>query len=138
MTITSPERAAQQYLAQQVASASPERLLVMLYDRLLVDIDRAAAAQEAADWGGAGTHLTHAQRIVAELSATLADDVWDGAADLRGIYTYLQGRLITANIAKDAAVTAECRRLVAPLRDAWRSAAAETSQLRAPQLSGTA
>lgn len=138
MTFTSPERAAQQYLAQQVASASPERLLVMLYDRLLVDIDRAAAAQEAGDWPGAGTHLTHAQRIVEELSATLSDGVWDGAADLRGVYGYLHGRLISANVARDAAATAECRELVAPLREAWRRAAAETSQLREPRLSGTA
>ena len=41
----SPERAKQQYLEQQVASASPARLVTMLYDRLLVDIDRAGEAE---------------------------------------------------------------------------------------------
>lgn len=119
---SSLERARQQYLEQQVASASPERLVTMLYDRLLVDIDRARAAQDAADWSAAGQHLLHAQQIVTQLSASLTD-VWDGAADLRSLYTYLNGRLIAANVTRDAAGTAECRDLVAPLRDAWHQAA---------------
>lgn len=126
MPLTSLDRAKQQYLQQQVASASPERLLTMLYDRLLVDVDRASAAQEASDWTTAGTHLTHAQQIVAELSGSLTD-AWDGAADLRALYTYLTGRLIAANISRDAAATTECRVIIAPLRDAWHQAAAETS-----------
>lgn len=126
MSLTSLERAKQQYLAQQVTSASPERLLTMLYDRLLVDVDRAAAAQDAADWTAAGGHLTHAQQIVAELSGSLTD-AWEGAGDLRALYTYLTGRLISANIARDQAATAECRALIAPLRDAWHQAAAATS-----------
>lgn len=126
MPLTSLERAKQQYLEQQVASASPERLLTLLYDRLLVDIDRAGAAQDAEDWAAAGTHLTHAQQIVAELSGSLTD-AWDGAADLRAVYTYVTGRLITANIGRDRLATAECRELVAPLREAWHQAAAATS-----------
>lgn len=126
MPITSLDRAKQQYLEQQVASASPERLLVLLYDRLLVDVDRAGVSQDADDWFAAGTHLTHAQWIVAELSGSLTD-VWEGADDLRGVYTYLTGRLIAANIERDRAITAECRDIVAPLRDAWREAAAATA-----------
>ncbi|WP_223628665.1 flagellar export chaperone FliS [Microbacterium sp. EST19A] len=128
MPLTSMERAKQQYLQQQVASASPERLLTMLYDRLLVDIDRAAAAQDASDWTAAGTHLTHAQQIVAELSGSLTD-AWDGAADLRAVYTYLTGRLIAANISRDPAATAECRELIAPLREAWHQAASATAAI---------
>lgn len=133
MALTSLDRAKQQYLEQQVASATPERLLTLLYDRLLVDIDRAASAQDAEDWPAAGTHLTHAQWIVSELNGSLTD-VWDGAAELRGVYTYLTGRLITANISRDRAATAECRDLVAPLREAWHEAAATTTAA-APQRS---
>ncbi|MFJ4175743.1 flagellar export chaperone FliS [Microbacterium sp. NPDC089696] len=125
-TTTSLARAKQQYLEQQVASASPERLLVLLYDRLLVDIDRAAVAQDSADWPAAGTHLTHAQWIVSELSATLTD-AWDGAEQLRAVYTYLTSQLIAANLSHDRDVTAECREIVAPLRDAWHQAAASVA-----------
>ncbi|GGM51889.1 flagellar export chaperone FliS [Microbacterium saperdae] len=126
MSLTSLARAKQQYLEQQVASASPERLLTMLYDRLLVDVDRAAASQDAADWTAAGSHLTHAQQIVAELSGSLTD-AWDGAGELRAVYTYLTGRLISANISRDRAITTECRDLIAPLRDAWHQAASATA-----------
>ena len=133
MALTSLDRAKQQYLEQQVASATPERLLTLLYDRLLVDIDRAASAQDAEDWPGAGPHLTHAQWIVSELNGSLTD-VWDGADELRGVYTYLTGRLITANISRDRAATAECRDLVAPLRDAWHTAA-EITTAAAPRVS---
>jgi len=121
---TSPERARQQYLEQRVASASPELLVTMLYDRLLVDIDRAAAAQDSAEWIAAGNHLIHAQQIVAELTASLTD-AWDGAEGLRSLYTYLTGRLIVANVGHDRTATAECRDIVAPLRDAWHQAAAK-------------
>lgn len=126
-------RAKQQYLEQQVASASPERLVTLLYDRLLVDIDRAAAAQDASEWMAAGTHLTHAQSIVAELHGSLTD-VWDGAEQLRGIYTYLTTRLIAANVSRDRAATTECRELVAPLRDAWHQAAARVTAEAAAQV----
>lgn len=122
----SPERAKQEYLEQQVASATPERLLTLLYDRLLVDIERATLAQGASAWADAGSHLLHAQQIVAELNASLTD-AWEGSADLRAIYTYLTGRLIVANVAHDAAATHECRDIVAPLRDAWHEAAGQPS-----------
>ncbi|MET0860806.1 MAG: flagellar export chaperone FliS [Microbacterium sp.] len=122
----SPERAKQQYLEQQVASATPERLLTMLYDRLLVDIDRAAIAQAAGEWTDAASHLLHAQQIVAELNATLTD-AWHGSADLRGLYTYLGGRLIVANVGRDQTATAECRDIVGPLRDAWHEASLTSS-----------
>jgi flagellar protein FliS len=131
MPFTSPERARQQYLEQQVASATPERLLTLLYDRLLVDIDRAAASQDAGDWIAAGTHLVHAQQIVAELSGSLTD-AWDGAGELRGVYTFLTSRLITANISHDPAATAESREIVAPLRDAWHQAAASLAATATP------
>lgn len=134
---TSPERAKQQYLEQQVASASPARLVTMLYDRLLVDIDRAGTSQDAADWAVASGHLTHAQQIVAELTASLTD-AWDGAADLRGIYTYLSGRLIVANVTRDRAVTSECRDVVAPLREAWHAAADQLAPVAASVTSAVA
>ncbi|WP_295780064.1 flagellar export chaperone FliS [uncultured Microbacterium sp.] len=124
---TALDRARREYLEQQVAAASPERLVTMLYDRLLVDVERADAAQAASEWAAASAALTHAQAIIAELSGSL-DDRWDGAAELRALYTYLTGRLIVANVAHDAAATAECRDLIVPLREAWHAAAAALAQ----------
>jgi flagellar protein FliS len=124
-------RAKQQYIEQQVISASPERLVTMLYDRLLVDIDRADAALERSERESASDSLIHAQDIIAELNGSLSDD-WEGSADLRGLYTFLNGRLIVANVTRNRAVTLECRNIIAPLRDAWHQAAASLATVGAP------
>jgi len=111
------------YLADSVATASPARLLVMLYDRLVLDLDRGHAALAGGDPAAARPHLLNAQEIVAELHATLEPDAWAGGPGLSALYAYLLGTLITANLAADPARVSACRDLVTPLRDAWREAA---------------
>jgi len=115
-------KAQQQYRDDAILSATPERLLTMLYDRLLLDIERGESAQRAGSWEDANVHLQHAQAIVTELSRTLTD-AWDGSADLRALYDFVTRTLIGANIGRDPERTRSCRELVAPLRDAWHEAA---------------
>jgi len=110
------------YLAESVATASPGQLLVMLYDRLVVDLTQAEDALRARDNATASTRLMHAQDIVSELRSSLDLSAWDGAAGLAQLYGFLFTRLIKANVANDADLVAECRAVVAPLRDAWREA----------------
>ncbi len=114
---------AQAYVGQMVATASPERLLVMLYDRLLLDLRRGLEAQQTGDHAGAGGHLVHAQDIVLELTASLRTDVWDGAANLAALYDWLHRELVRANVSRDTGVTEACLGVVEPLAEAWREAA---------------
>lgn len=114
---------AQSYVNQSIATASPERLLVMLVDRLTLDVRRAAAAQEADDHVTASTNLMHAQEIVLELKTSLRLDVWEGAQQLADIYTWLYSRLIKANTSRDVTVTQDCLKIVEPLAETWREAA---------------
>ncbi|WP_346921137.1 flagellar export chaperone FliS [Glutamicibacter creatinolyticus] len=109
---------------EAVLSASPARLLTMLYDRLLVDLNRAQIAQNAGNWPVAAENLVHAQDIISELSASLNDGVWDGASGLRGIYTFVARHLAEANIKRDAALTGQIIELMEPLRQVWHEAAA--------------
>jgi len=115
-------RAQARYRADAVMSAPPERLLTMLYDRLVLDLERGEAAQRAGDWQEANGQLQHAQSIVAELNASLTDE-WEGAAGLRAVYTFVTTTLVGANVGRDPERTRACRDLVAPLRDAWHEAA---------------
>ncbi|WP_091538244.1 flagellar export chaperone FliS [Modestobacter sp. DSM 44400] len=112
------------YLSDTVATASPQRLLVMLYDRLALDLDRAHTALTAGDRAEANDQLQHAQEIVLELHSSLQIDAWEGAPRLSAIYTWLHGELIKANVKGDVRRVADCRKVVEPLRDAWREAAA--------------
>ena len=117
------------YLEQSVATASPARLLVMLYDRLVLDLTRAAEAQDANDIATASSNLIHAQEIVLELRTSLKMDVWEGASRLASIYAWLHSELVRANISKDVAITRDCLKIVEPLAETWREAAVQSATL---------
>jgi flagellar protein FliS len=112
------------YLQDSINTASPGRLLIMLYDRLVLDLAQAEEALRTGDQETAHEKAIHAQEIVLELRTSLNLEAWSGAAGLANLYGYLLTELIGANIARDADRVAACRELVEPLRDAWREAAA--------------
>ena len=120
------------YLETQVSTASAGSLLVMLYDRLLLDLDRAAVALE--NDKPASAHLTHAQDIISELMSSLDVGAWDGAAGLMSLYTFILGETITANVSKDLVKVREVRVLIEPLREAWSQAATSTAPTHAGAL----
>ncbi|MEV6629813.1 flagellar export chaperone FliS [Actinoplanes sp. NPDC051470] len=115
------------YLADSVNTASPGKLLVMLYDRLVIDLVQGEEAVRTGNREVAADKLTHAQEIILELRTTLDLDAWSGAPGLANLYGFLVTELIGANIKRDADRVAACRRLVEPLRDAWREAAAQAT-----------
>ncbi len=119
------------YQSNSVQTASPQKLLVMLYDRLVLDLKRAEEAARTGDHEEASRQLQHAQDIVVELRSTLRIDVWAGGERLAAIYDYLQVSLVKANVSRDPDLTATCQTLVAPLAEAWREAALSVSA-RAP------
>jgi flagellar secretion chaperone FliS len=112
------------YLSDRIATASPQQLLVMLYDRLALDLERGEDALVRGDRAAASEQLKHAQEIVLELRATLKVEVWEGGPRLAALYVWLVGELIQANLKGDLRRVRDCRKVVEPLRDAWREAAA--------------
>jgi flagellar protein FliS len=138
-TIRGAQAQRSQYTRDAVYSASPVRLLTMLYDRLLLDLRRAEAAQQGENWSVASENLLHAQAIVTELSSSLKVDVWDGAEGLMAVYTHVFTAMVNANINRDARGTAECIALLEPLRQTWHEAAAQlpVQQPAASQTGGT-
>ena len=117
------------YMDASVATASPARLLVMLYERLVLDVRKALAAQQKADHAEAHTQLVHAQDIVLELRASLDVDAWEGGPGLASIYDFLHLQLVRANINRDAGATEGCLKLVEDLCATWREAALAASQV---------
>lgn len=115
------------YAHDSILSASPSRLLTMLFDRLLLDLHRAEAAQRGEDWITAGGYLVHAQEIIAELAGSLDVSRWDGADDLLGIYLFASTRLVDANVERSVSGTREIIELMEPLRQAWHDAASLVS-----------
>ena len=126
-----------EYLKQSVLSASPARLLTMLYDRLLLDLGRAELAQQSGDWAVASENLVHAQAIIAELSSTLKTDTWDGAENLQALYAFALTTLVEANIGRNPALTRQCIDVLEPLREAWHEASAQQPAAPAATTGGT-
>ncbi len=115
--------AAQMYRDNAVLSASPSRLLTMLYDRLLLDLTCAKDALDAGDQAAADYRLSHAVDIIAALAGSLRLDVWDGAEGLLGLYLYVSNALIHTLVNHDVNLVIEAIALMDPLRDAWHQAA---------------
>lgn len=111
------------YIKDTVATASPQRLLVMLYDRLVLDLTRAESAIDVRDHGGAHNALVHAQDIICELRATLDLEIWPEGQQLGLVYDYLGELLIDANLRKDITPIGTCKTLIEPIHDAWREVA---------------
>ena len=121
MTTTAQLRS--HYARDSVTTASPVRLVTMLYDRLARDLDDAEFAIEMANPQTAHTVLRHAQDIVQELANSLDVARWSGGEGLKQLYTWLMEQLVAANSTKDASLLTGCREVIEPLREAWHDAA---------------
>jgi flagellar protein FliS len=120
------------YMDAAVATADPVRLLVMLCDRLVLDVQRALAAQQGADHPAAHLQLVHAQDIVLELRSSLRTDAFEGGEQLGAIYDHLFQQLVNANVHQDVEATQHCLDLVSQIADTWREAALQLSNDTAP------
>ena len=134
MTMTQDPRLARaQYNQDAILSASPNRLLTMLFDRLMLDLQRAEAAQSEQDWNRASGYLIHAQDIVAELAGTLDVERWDGGQNLLAIYLFSSTKLVSANVEHSIERTREVITIMEPLRQTWHEAAALLADVAAAQ-----
>jgi len=112
------------YRVNAVGSASPENLVVMLYDgaiRFLGAAIRAFAHEDPLDFNlTIHTNITKTQAIIRELNHALDLDKGGELGDsLSTLYIYFDDRLQEANINKDKAIIEEVLERISVLRDAW-------------------
>jgi flagellar protein FliS len=117
---TDPARS--RYLADAVATATPAKRIVLLYDRLWLDIQRGKAAQESSAPLDGRDPLLHAQQIVAELLGSLNTEAWPGAHDLASLYSYLLRELIEAVVSPHLGRLEAAGKIVCDLRSSWQEA----------------
>lgn len=102
-------------------SASPHKLVSLLYTALSSQIASARGALARRDVAEKGRAISHAVRIVEEgLRAPL--NMKDGgaiAANLHDLYEYIAQQLTLANLRNDDRLLDECARLVETLREGW-------------------
>lgn len=117
-----------QYQKTTIDTATPERLLIQLYDGLIRFLHQAEQAIDANASAQAHNHLVRAQDILVELMSTLNMDAGPIAQQLMLLYDYAHRRLVEANLRKDGVQVAEVRGLMETLRDGWVQAALQLRQ----------
>lgn len=107
------------YRESAVLTATPEQLVVMLYDGANRFLTQSAVAMREGRAGLAGEKLRRAEAIVDELLATLDMSVGEIAERLQALYLFFKQHLMAARLHQDAAKVDEVRRLMGELRSAW-------------------
>ena len=112
---------AQVGLETATSSASPHKLIEMLFDGFNDAVARARGALQSKQIEAKGRAIGHAARIVEEglKSALNLADGGEVAAELNALYAYITMRLIHANLHNDEQALEECVRLMEPVRAAW-------------------
>ena len=116
-----------------VAAASPQRLVVMLYDGALAAIVDGRAHLVAGRTAPKGRALGKAIGIIDEgLKAALDPSQGAIARQLMDLYDYIAQRLLLGNARNDVGLLDEATRLLGELRDAWASLAARQDDAPVP------
>jgi len=109
----------QTYRNNQVQTASSGELLLLLYDRAVLQTRLAGKLIREGKAGEAHNSFIKVQDILTELMLTLDFDAGDIAHKLYALYDYMKQQLVQANIGKDAAIAAEVGDMLAELREVW-------------------
>ena len=120
------------YTRTAIQSRSPLELVVMLYDGADKYLSQARQAIERRDAVAKREAISRALAVVSELQNNLNLDAGgEIAASLDSLYSFVNEKLVDANLKDDATAVDQAIRVITPLRDAWTQlaspAATETS-----------
>ena len=103
-----------------VGSASPHRLVALLFEGVFSDMNQARVAIQSGDKALKARSLSRAVRILDEgLKSALDLEAGQLAKDLSDLYSWLCIRLTHVNLHGDLKALDECQRVLTPVRDAW-------------------
>jgi len=111
----------EQYRESSVYTATPEELVLMLYNGLVKFLMQAQMAINEKNIEKANNCIIKAQNILTEFRCTL-DMKYDIAHQLDSLYDYMLSRLIDANIKKDNTIIEEILGYARELRNTWEQA----------------
>lgn len=127
--------AAEAYKRQQVLTATPEALTLMLYNGALRFMTEGRDAIEKKNFEEANTSLQKAQRIITEFRVTLKME-YEISHQLLPLYNYVYDRLVEANLKSDVTKIDEAKSIITDLRDAWAQAMVKARKEKGQQSNG--
>lgn len=115
------QNAAQTYQSNQVTTASPAELTLMLYNGAIKFIKQAKACIEEHNIIQAHEYCMKIQNILYELMSTLNNE-YEISKEMEKLYDYMLHRMIEANMHKDINILCEVEEFFVGFRDTWKQA----------------
>jgi flagellar protein FliS len=119
------------YTESSVITASPERLVVMLYDGAIRVLNQSAAALREGQRDRSREKMRRAEAIIDELNLSLDMSYGEIPSSLRDIYLFCKRTLHTANVRGEPQGIEAVTRLLADLREGWDEIASKAEAERA-------
>ena len=110
------------YKETSIKTASSSKIVLMLYDEALKQMDLAADQMEnmPKNYDSINSAIIKSQEVITELMVSLDfDKGGEIAKNLFSLYMYFNKELMDANVKKDPQPVKNVRRLVSELREAW-------------------
>lgn len=112
-----------QYQQNHVQTASPEKILIMLYDGAIQYLNKAKKELESQNIQEVHNNIIGAQKIISEFMNTLDFEIGgDVARNLYNLYEYMYHTLVQANIKKNVAQIDEVLTHLKDLKQTWEEA----------------
>lgn len=112
------------YLENDIMSRRPEWLVPLLYEHLLVSLQRAGVQMAASDFEGKAASLDRASSIISELLASLDHEKGgEIAKQLSSLYAFFTVELMNISRTLDSAALDRLVVMIKDLHSAWVEAA---------------
>lgn len=112
-----------EYKKNQIETATPEEILILLYDGAIQFLNKAKIAIEEKDGAACQKNLFSCEKILIEFMNTLdMERGGDLALNLLALYKYMYDILIKVNLSKDISKIDEVLKHLRGLRETWQKA----------------
>lgn len=114
-------RTAETYKQQQIMTATPEGLTLMLFNGALKFLAESIDATKKKEYERANVTCIKAQNIISEFRVTLKME-YDVSRGLMALYNYIHECLVEGNMKEDIGKLEEAKGILTELRDTWYQA----------------
>ncbi len=121
-----------QYQKNEVETASPEKILILLYDGAIQFLNKAKIAMEQKNIPEIHNNIIGCEKIIEEFINTVDEENGgDFAIRIKALYQYFYDTLVQANLKKDESKIDEVLKHLIELRATWKQAIAIANSQRA-------
>lgn len=114
-----------QYQKNEVETASPEKILILLYDGAIQFLNKAKMAMAEKNIPEIHNNIIGCENIIMEFINTVdIENGGDFAIRIQALYQYFYNTLVQANLKKDESKIDEVLRHLIDLRATWKQAIA--------------